>query len=282
MNREHPIIFSGPMVRAILDGRKTQTRRIVDLERLRVRLRSSVRSGLPGDATEAGPGIPHRARLNQNAAVSLSLGETTLGVKPGEFDFVCQYADGRTHLADHGNGRKNWTMTPTESRLWVKESWRTGISLDEYSPSKIGEKCIDAGYSKPWAPLKYDADGDERNANGVMSDFGGAWGKVRVSIHMPRWASRITLEVAEVRVERLNAISKDDAIAEGARHFADIPDPHPYKQGARWSMFDPPNTHHCLHGPQMAFASAWNEINGPDAWETNPWVWAITFRKVQP
>jgi hypothetical protein len=87
------------------------------------------------------------------------------------------------------------------------------------------------------------------------------WGRKRVSIHMPRWASRITLDVTEVRTQRLQEISKDDATAEGI---------HDDLCGV------------LEHGPRAAFAVLWDEINGKRApWSTNPIVHAITFKVVK-
>lgn len=101
------------------------------------------------------------------------------------------------------------------------------------------------------------------------------------AIHMPYGARRLNLEVTGVRVERLHDITEDDAIAEGARLFDDIPDPNPYKQGSRWSMFEPTSTDECLGTARYAFANAWNKINGEGAWDANPLVWVVTFKRVE-
>ncbi len=94
--------------------------------------------------------------------------------------------------------------------------------------------------------------------------------KWRPSIHMPRWASRITLEITKVRVERLHEISEDDAIAEGCEDAAnpdfDHADP----------MDDDPYTF------RAGFAQLWRKINGAESWDANPWVWCISFRRVNP
>ena len=83
------------------------------------------------------------------------------------------------------------------------------------------------------------------------------------SIHMPRWASRLTLEITDVRVERLNEISEEDAIAEGV------------------SVDGVGNPGGPMRVHQRAFKILWNQINGPDSWAANPWVWAITFRRTE-
>jgi hypothetical protein len=155
-------------------------------------------------------------------------------------------------------------------RLWVKESWQTGVSLDKLTPSEIGDRSVDAGYSQPWAPIRFPADGVEQNAD-TLRDFGGAWGKARNPLFVPRWASRLTLEVTEVRVERLQAISENDAIAEGCnRNDAAIV----FQAGARG--FDQALS----WTARGAYAVRWDEINKRAPWSSNPWLWAITFRRI--
>jgi hypothetical protein len=151
-------------------------------------------------------------------------------------------------------------------RLWVKETWRTAKSLDAKSPTAIGEMWIDAGYLKSWAPVAYEADG-HRNSNWQGFEMGGDAepGKVRVSIHMPRWASRITLEITDVRVERLQDISASDAKAEGVEQF----DP----SATAWLP--------ACSAHRYAYEDLWKSINGPDSWNLNPWVWCIYFRRVE-
>lgn len=149
-------------------------------------------------------------------------------------------------------------------RLWIKETWRVPSELDALSPRAIGEKSIDAGYREPWAPIQYEADGRRR-------DWSRKWtepGKTRVSIHMPRWASRILLEVTGVRVERLQDITEADAIAEGIerdcgmwRHY-----------GTSGMAF--------IH-PVDSYRSLWESINGAGSWDANPWVWVIEFRRIE-
>lgn len=191
--KERPILFSAPMVRAILAGRKTVTRRIVKV------------------AWHPSHGIDR-----------------------------CPYG------------------APGD-RLFVKETWRAALDLDKYSPMQIGEKSINAGYSKPWAPLKYEADDVEVN-RGSLRDFGDAWGKTRVSIYMPRWTSRITLEVTGVRVERLHAITESDAKAEGV-------DCHHHAVGADRPTY------------RASFSLLWRDINGDGSWKSNPWVWVVSFQR---
>jgi hypothetical protein len=142
-------------------------------------------------------------------------------------------------------------------RLWVREAFI-------HEPA---DYCWEASVSIPCRPAftvyRADHEGDTRGAG---------W---KPSIHMPRWASRITLEVTGVRVERLQDISEADAVAEGCdpidtsmhgqleRTLMDLPlldDKHPYRNG---------------------YALLWEQINGPGSWDENPWVWAISFRRVE-
>lgn len=196
--KERPILFSAPMVRALLARTKTQTRRLVK---------------------------PQAGRI-----VGDLLGQPKWYLD-GDPDRVirCPYG------------------VPGD-RLWVKETWARRLDEDHLSPSKLEGKW--AWY---WA--------DPQTCN---TGCAGAAGKKRVSIHMPRWASRITLEVTEVRVQRLQDISEEDARAEGMAVWD-------YDASA------PGGAMGCT-----GYARLWNVINGVGAWETNPWVWAISFRRVEP
>lgn len=207
--RDRPILFSALMVRAILAGTKTQTRRVLKPQPFWVNLGD----GQPNPM----PPCPYGA--------------------PGD-------------------------------RLWVKETWRSTQSLDALSPSDIGKGAVNAGYSKPWAPVEYVADGRRLNWE---DSFGPDAGKTRVSIHMPRWASRITLEVTGVRVERLCDISEEDAEAEGAAHRL-------APGGDLAGAFDGCETPitYSAH-----FRDLWESINGAGSWAANPWVWVVTFKRLE-
>lgn len=180
---ERPILFSAPMVRAILAGTKTQTRRVVK------------------------PDGKYR------------------------LDLVCP-ADGGPSRCPYGQ---------PGDRLWVREAWRVVWSSDGEPP-----RSFDASY-RFW----YEADAPLQDG----------YGKLRPSIHMPRCASRITLKITGVRVERLQDISIRDCIAEGI---------------------------HC-GGPENPdgiekrdYRDLWASINGPESWDANPWVWVIEFRRIAP
>lgn len=245
---DRPILFSAPMVRAILEGRKTQTRRIVNLDTLRARLPYTVKSDcaglLPGTSIKAKPGS-YRAAMNAQGAVSINVGATMLGLRPGEFDLSCPYADGTTRLVE---GR--WHIEPRESRLWVRET-------HTFCPKS--PRMERWSHTPEEARVLYAADGDV-----ALSGPHGIWSpKWRPSIHMPRWASRTTLDVLSVRVERLQDISEEDARAEGvvASETTD----------GRGSFV--------RVTAREAFSDLWRTINGPESWDANLWVWVVTFKR---
>ena len=190
---ERPILFSAPMVRAILDGNKTQTRRICKPAQF-FSLSKVVEVPDPQERGQVYNG-------------------SHFGDEDGEVQFACPYG---------GRG----------DRLWVRES---------FSPYEHREGC--------W----YWADG-----NIAAHDCT----KPKPSIHMPRWASRITLEITGVRVERLQDISEADAWAEGCEGYDD--DVTGGKSGY---------TEYC---------ELWEKINGKGSWDLNPWVWVVEFKRVTP
>ena len=208
--RERPILFSAPMMLALLAGTKTQTRRVVQL---------------PKWIAPEDHGRAIQALIEHPAGLGLR------GPCDGLKQYLCPYGKAGEHL-------------------WCRETWRAPKTLDALSPTAIGTQALEANYRQPWAPVRYEADGAADNDD-VLAAFGGEWGKTRVSIHMPRWASRLTLRVTEVRVERLHAISEADARAEGV-------------------------------GSRAEFEALWRQINGEASWAENPWVWVVGVKRVQP
>jgi len=195
--RERPILFSAPMVRAILAGSKTQTRRAL----------------APDLFISSGGAVVRMA----------SAGPATTGIREAHCPYWREPGD----------------------RLWVRETWAVGHNADHLKPSEM-----DVG---GWR-IHYAAS-EERG--GLL------W---RPSIHMPRWASRITLDVTGVRVERLQDISEADAVAEGAPS-ADL-------ASGRECIFPHQGTH------RWGFRLLWESINGAGSWDANPWVWVLEFRRV--
>lgn len=205
---DRPILFSAPMVRAILAGAKTQTRRLVKPQ----------------------PTHPHfGGRLPfmlvpDDEGEDLYLHSSCLGAA-----IRCPY------------GRPG-------TKLWVREAWRTSPMFNDKPPRDLPD----------FAPLHYGADNALR---GAWAGYGLAHdGKYRPPMFMPRWASRITLEVTGVRVERLQDISEADAVAEGVLSL-------------------PMETRRAT--PRADFMALWDSINGAGSWGANPWVWVLEFRRAK-
>ena len=199
MTKERPILFSAPMVRAILNGRKTQTRRIVKLPKER---------GSWEPSSTGGVGVTYSD-----------------GTPCPEMSCIWNTSTGTSLICQHGL---------VGDRLWVRESF-----------NRDGEKYI------------YAAD---LNDSGVQ--------KWKPSIHMPRLASRILLEVVNVRVERLQDISEDDAKAEGS----DVRD---YLGRI---LLDQSSNQGCY---KWGFRTAWESIKGQGSWDLNPFVWVVEFRTLE-
>ncbi|WP_271311477.1 hypothetical protein [Yersinia intermedia] len=161
-------------------------------------------------------------------------------------------------------------------QLWGREAYRMARSLDTHSPSKVAELSLNAGYKNPWAPIQLEADGTRIgkwtgfDTPPVITEAG----KLRPSLHMPRWASRINLLITGVRVERLNDISEQDAMAEGidADYLAESQD-----------HYDCIADHNMTGSPTAKgyFSNLWQSIYGEESWEANPWVWVIEFELIK-
>lgn len=220
--KEHGILFSAPMVRAILAGTKTQTRRIVKMT--------------DRAAAECGG---HRAYVSDQ-------GQTIAG-PPAYVARICNPEidglGGYHATAPHG---------PVGRRLWVKETWQTYVDDDSFG---VEYRADGAKVPHPNAQAAYEAAGEHEKRYGAKCAAERAlW---TPSIHMPRWASRITLEVTRVRLERVQDITEEDARAEGVPVF-ECDSPPPCRQ---------------------AFAYLWDSINGKAApWASNPWVWVYDVR----
>lgn len=206
---ERPILFNGPMVRAIIEGQKTVTRRVV-----------------------------------KGAAAKWLI------------DFTPEFvADRKNDLCPFGQ---------PGDRLWVRESFAdlrgTGI---EHRPDPAG----------PLSRYAFAADSPPGSASDeARKDFGVKW---KPSIHMPRIACRILLEITAVRVERLQDISEEQAEAEGTAGCV------PYCQSPYDSDGAPACD--CMNLTyKESFQALWHSINGAKSWDANPWVWVVEFRRVAP
>ncbi|EJJ4408277.1 hypothetical protein NI497_004475 [Salmonella enterica] len=210
--KERGMIFNAEMVRAILDGSKTQTRRPFDWKR---------QPAMEMAERDDGSLWPWAEDCERG----------------GDIWFACPYGE----IGD---------------RIWVRETWQvihdhidesSHVEYRTYAPSIPKEK------DRYWHTVYAEHFGDESR-----EDRGFPW---RPAIHMPRWASRITLEITDVRVERLRGLSEEDAKSEGI-----IPSAGGVLPG--WEY-------------RINFRDLWMDIYGTDNWEANPWVWVIEFKRVE-
>lgn len=229
--KERPLLFSGPMVRATLAGTKTQTRRVVK----------------PQPERRVGPMLAFKKRAG---------------------DGFWLWPNAREHIvAECPYGQPG-------ARLWVRETfyawgrWETRFSVkkgrDEWH---FIDMTLEAGKS-----YLYAANGQQPQPMGGKRHKGGVtptWWK-RPAIFMPRWASRITLEVTGVRVERLQDISFEDCKSEGAWG----PDESIVEKVAQHFGID-----FLAANPYLAYRMLWESINGAGSWEANPWVWVVEFKR---
>lgn len=190
--KERGMLFSGPMVKAILEGRKTQTRRVIK--------------------PQPNPIEPNRWFDRQ-----------------GPENYWVSWDERQPAPPS----KQVWIKSPygrPGDRLWVRETW----SCERW-------ENIDGGEGWRKETLLYRAD----------EEHSGPWSP---SIHMPKWATRIWLRITDVRIERIDEISSEDAIAEGIEESLD---------------------------PRVAFRALWDSINSRrgHGWDKNPWIWAITFER---
>lgn len=228
---DRPILFSAPMIRALVDGSKTQTRRVL--------------KNMPPAPDH--DNLVHPPKHDAPYFDAYCGGKRTAANPRGMSDDWCWWTrDDRA-----GQGCKV-PFVPGD-RLWVKETWRAHKSWDDQKPTEI------LACSRVW----HEADRDNCDQHG----------KIRVAIFMPRWASRITLLVTDVRVERLQDCSEADAIAEGVEPLrADPP---------LWRNYSHASNLRGTSSAATSYRTLWNSINGPGAWEANPWVVAVTFEVVR-
>jgi hypothetical protein len=202
--KARPIIFSGDMVRALLDGRKTMTRRVIKPQ-------------------PEGPPLTHILGTRWASACDID------GLIRENRD--CPYG------------------VPGDL-LYVRETWRALNRFNSQVVAPASHVVFEAG-----------------RQYGELVAEGGRMGERRPSIHMPRWASRITLKLTDVRVERVQEISDDDCIAEGI--------------GQRWTCLNPGIGSYAHDNDVLDdYRKLWNSLNGkrPGAsWDDNPWCWCLSF-----
>lgn len=238
---ERPIIFSSSMVKAILEGRKTQTRLIIKLPHNNpLGVWEATTFGGPGTYTKDGQPYPERAAIWHTRT-------------------------GTTIVPPYAVGDLLWVREACA--LWMNPEGKVVLPPDGEGPA-YRASMTDA----EWRALRHDQRVMAGIACGATDRSTGNWA-VRPSIHMPRWASRITLEVTAVKVERLQEISEQDAKAEGIFEFAG---------GLGIYGYDKKGTPgpHCCDTARDTFACLWSSIHGPGSWDANPWVVAISFEKV--
>jgi len=241
--KERPILFNADMVRAVLDGRKTQTRRIMTVQ------------------------------PESNQFGLLRITDSTKRSDIGKYHWAESNATGN-HV------RSKLFACPfgaVGDRLWVKETWSVvshafdddGLMID-YVPDRpattVHEKPFGRGYYSGHAIYAADGGFTWGDDDGCV-DGRSCW---KPSIHMPRWASRITLEITGVRVERLQDISEEDALAEGV-----IPEPCDHIRRSCEEIGC------CGDTEKGEFGALWKSIHGDDGWQVNPWVWVVEFKRVE-
>lgn len=230
--KERPILFNGPMVRALLDGSKTQTRRVVK-------------------GAEQWPANTVRATLPGLRGTVMAVDSNRWTYGP---EIKCPYGQ-------------------PGDRLWVRETWQ-GPLLDD-----VDDYREDPDKFKNPQFCEYAADGGSAPEFMNMDDeLVCRW---KPSIHMPRWASRITLEIISVRVERLQDITAADCKAEGIKSQGSD------RIGRSWLNYS--SSHHGGswypeggdQAPKLSYHSLWESVNGADSWNANPWVWVVEFKRIE-
>lgn len=221
--KEKGILFTAPMVRAYLAGLKSQTRRLVKPELVEAFDFMSGRSdGEPGTSED----------IDLRWAISLD----DEGKQVAAQWLLFSADNPEEGCIPIGRGYGN-----VGDRLWIRETfmWPGEEELIYRADPGAEERVARCRNYPNFPPLKWTP-----------------------SIFMPRVASRITLDITEIRVERLHEISEHDAIAEGAHDF--------FGKATPWGNVCAPMA---VHG----YASLWEHINGPGSWAKNPWVWVISF-----
>ncbi len=238
--KARPILFSGPMIQALLAGRKTQTRRIIKQQPQGHHWASlpgyQLHVTTPMEFTNGKIGIRYFHSIPQNR----------------ERDY-----DGPYVYCPYGKpGNLLWVRETTAVRSSGWNSETGHWYCVDYAAGGVG--CgIRHGHAPSFFPSR------SHNANGVLR-----W---QPSIHMPRWASRLTLRITDVRVQRLQEIGAADAIAEGLDVVLD--------GGSKYGINGLPDTWN--DNPRLSYLALWDAINGAGAASANPYIWGISFEVIQ-
>lgn len=252
--RERPILFSGPMVRALLDGRKTMTRLIVK------------------------PQPPEGHAFHGITVCSTDARDVGSAVwAQGPFPLLRDVHRVRCPYGQPGD------------RLFVREAWQYADWTDDGYPwiryrADDAKRCIETGITEEWSERLSDIWTALSADENYSIDQRAADRRWRSSIHMPRWASRITLEVTGVRVERLQTISASDAWAEGIPASPDVNPIHEYAE--LWDSINSPKPpqHIRRRKGRGKPTEQWDEAHppksNPNSWDANPWVWVVSFRRI--
>lgn len=243
--RERPILFSGPMVRAILEGRKTQTRRAVKVPR-----------HIKPDGLLPMTWERHDASLREQGVSDDARPYLTGPRWEGEALFGNLYGD-------PGYGVIHCPFGQRGDRLWVRETWAPMCRVaDPYCECESPEAIAANHYVEYRGDTGNPYPGEWPAEDARENDDAPRW---RPSIHMPRWASRLTLEITGVRVERVQEICGMDAKREGVDIPAHLPHDGADLDHARWG-----------------FRALWDALNAArgHGWDANPWVWVLEFRRV--
>lgn len=247
--KERPILFSTSMVQAIIDGRKTQTRRII--------------KGFPLEAIHFSVGSDQDSEIMHSEL-------------PITDDLFYEWVNGELRFSSSDYPEEGYVSVSCPfgqvgDRLWVRETWQI-IGDPATLPCQSHNLIYKADYPN-CVDKRYDTIPD-------ISEV-----KFKPSIHMPRWASRIQLEITNIRIERLSDISEQDAIAEGVEPVI-VPDNVPVGNGwakenrNMWKGYKN-NARAYRDTAKDSFNSLWESINGDGSWAVNPWVWIVEFKVIQ-
>lgn len=242
--KERPILFSGPMVRAILSGRKTQTRRVV---------------ATPADGWEFDRKLGRVKSEHRHQGKFGAFIRRGVGTDFPEIDIVpCKYGQ-------------------PGDRLWVKETFSTD-AISMYPCPRAWYRATD--FNDRGDLVDCDRHVCPKESRGRWADCLACWEeregrkfRWRPSIFMRRELSRITLEIVSVRVERLQEISEGDAVAEGIHRFE-------VNDCVYFHARPTAPTEEHFNSAVMAYRDLWESINGAGSWDANPWVWVVEFKRI--